>query len=255
MKRLAAILASLMIFALSASAVDRAPLANETLRYKLSYKWGLVQKNAGSATITLRVNGDRCSATLTGRTDPWADKFYKVRDTLRTTFSAKTMLPTRYERIAHEGGDYYAHDVVSFGRSGANVTAKTVAKRRTKKHPQLRTESYSLSGTGRSVDMLSVLYYLRSMNFDRMVRGQSENLTIFSGKKKENLRITYHGRERIKINGKHYDSYRVFFTFTSDGKKKSSDPIDAWISADASRIPLKIEGSLKIGKVRCIYAG
>lgn len=60
---------------------------------------------------------------------------------------------------------------------------------------------------------------------------------------------------KVKINGKNQDAYRIRFTFTTDGRKQSSEPIEAWISTDARHIPLLIEGSLKIGKVRCIYTG
>lgn len=225
---------------------------NEDLNYKISYKWGLVQKNAGTCCISLRVNGDRASVTLTGRTDPWADKIYKVRDTLCANFSLSTLKPTRYERIAHEN-DYYAHDIVEYTHSGNNVTAATTVIRRSDKKP-LRRENYKLTASGQAVDMLSVLYFIRRMDFNTMTRGQSKQLTIFSGKKKENLSIRYVGREDLKIGGKTYSAYRVAFTFTSDGKKKSSESISAWISANADRIPLKIEGSLKIGKVRCIYS-
>ncbi len=252
MKRLLLSLAAALVVALAAVAAPGSRFDNEDLNYNISYKWGLVQKNAGTCRISLRVNGDRASATLTGRTDPWADKIYKVRDTLRANFSLSTLKPSRYERIAHEN-DYYAHDIVDYTHSGNNVTAATTVIRRSDKKP-LRRENYRLSASGEAVDMLSVLYYIRLMDFANMVRGQSKQLTIFSGKKKENLSIRYINREDIKIDGRTYSAYRVAFTFTSDGKKKSSESISAWISTDARRIPLKIEGSLKIGKVRCIYS-
>ena len=31
--------------------------------------------------------------------------------------------------------------------------------------------------------------------------------------------------------------------------------MDAWISTDAQRIPLKLEGTLPVGKVQCFYTG
>ncbi len=41
----------------------------------------------------------------------------------------------------------------------------------------------------------------------------------------------------------------------SDGGKKTSDDMDAWISADARRIPVRLEGKLPVGKVHCVYTG
>ncbi len=34
---------------------------------------------------------------------------------------------------------------------------------------------------------------------------------------------------------------------------KTSDDMEAWIAAGSSRIPLKLEGKLPVGKVHCIY--
>lgn len=231
-----------------------ANLSNETLHYKVTYKWGVVQKDAGKATLTLRVNGNNCNATLVGRTDPWADKIYHLRDTLKSSFSKATCIPTRYERIAHEDGRY-AHDIVNISRSGQTFTGKCTRYRRAKKSNKTTQASTALSAQGMTVDMLSAFYYLRSLDFASMAKGHTTKANIFSGKKKEMLTITYKGQESVKINGKNRSAYRIRFTFTTDGRKQSSDPIEAWISTDSRHIPLLIEGALKIGKVRCIYTG
>ena len=229
-------------------------LTSETLNYKVSYKWGLVHKNAGTATLNLRVNGGTCHASVYGRTDSWADKFYKLRDTLTSTFSLATMMPTEYQRIAHEGGRY-AHDIVKFTRQGDNVTGNCTRFRRGKGETEVKKSATVLNARGMTVDMLSAFYYLRTLDFASMAKGHATTVNIFSGKKKELLNITYVGPETIKYDGKSHATYHVRFTFTSDGRKKSSDPIDAWISTDSRHIPLKLEGSLKVGKIRCFYTG
>ena len=86
-----------------------------------------------------------------------------------------------------------------------------------------------------------------------MKPGTKKSINIFSGKRKELLTFTYSGMDNVKINGKNHSAYKVTFTFTSDGRKESSDPIQAWVSTDEQRIPLKLIGKLKIGQVQCIY--
>ncbi len=86
-----------------------------------------------------------------------------------------------------------------------------------------------------------------------MKNGESITLNIFSGKRKELLHITFKGNDKVKLEDTTYPAYHLEFTFTSDGKKKTSGNINAWISADSRRIPLKLEGSLPIGKVQCFY--
>ncbi len=84
-----------------------------------------------------------------------------------------------------------------------------------------------------------------------MKEGQVSTINIFSGKRKELLTLKYLGRETIKYDNCKYDCYHISFIFTSDGKKKTSDDMEAWITAAPQRIPVKLEGKLPVGKVRC----
>lgn len=228
-------------------------LPNETLNYKVKYKWGLVQKQAGTAKIKLTQSGNFYHALATAKSDPWADKIYKLRDTLRSTMRANDFSPTRYEYIAHEDGKY-SHDIVTFHHSGNTVTGKCSRTRKPKNQTEAKTETRTLTANGMTVDMLSSYFYLRSLDYDKMTPGAKKSINIFSGKRKELLTFTYTGTETIKIDGKSHKAYKVTFTFTSEGKKKSSEPIEAWVSTDNLRIPLKLIGKLKIGQVQCIYA-
>ncbi len=227
----------------------------ETLHYKVNYHWGLIDKTAGRATFTLRQgSGGRSSAEMVARTEPWADHLYKVRDTLQTTFDTSTCLPYLYRRIAHEDGRY-ASDQVTFSKNGSSTSASCVRLRRGKKDKTTsRTES-TLSANGDAVDLLSSFYYLRHLDFTNMNAGDTKTINIFSGKRKEILKITYNGPAEIKIDGKKQQTILITFTFTSDQGKTTSKPIKAWLSTDASHIPLKLVGELKIGKVECIFTG
>lgn len=230
------------------------PLGNEALTYKVLYKWGLIQKKAGHGTLYLRDEGNRYVATLYARSEPWADKFYKVRDTLSSIMAKPTMLPIRYERIAHEGGRY-SHDIVNFTTKGQTVYGDCHRYRRAKKDTETSYANISLQAEGVTVDMVSSFYYLRTLDFKKLMPGTQKVINIFSGKRKELLKITYHGIENLKYDHKQCQAYYVTFTFTSDGKKETSDPIKAWISADDRLIPLKLIGKLKIGSVQILYTG
>lgn len=225
---------------------------SETLKYKVIYRWGLVNKQAGRATITVRHGTDgKSRAAMYAQTEPWADHFYKVRDTLLTTFRTDTRLPYSYTRIAHEGGSY-ANDKVLFSKNGSTTTATCVRLRRGKKDKTTTKAESNLSASGDAVDLLSSFYYLRGLDFRNMKLGQQHVINIFSGKRKEILKISYLGKESIKIDGKKTDTLKVTFTFTSENGKTTSAPIKAWLSTDDSHIPLKLEGELKIGKIQCI---
>ena len=228
----------------------------ERLNYKVVYRWGLVNKQAGRATFSLRQgSGGNVTATMYARTEPWADHLYTVRDTLISHFNPSTCLPSSYQRIAHEG-DRYANDKVTFFNNGTPTTSAKCVRLRKKKDSKTtdRSES-SLSAKGDAVDLLSSFYYLRNLNFSKMVKGTTKQLNIFSGKKKEILKIKYNGLEEIKIDGVKHKTHYVTFTFTSDQGKTTSKPIKAWLSIASDPIPLKLVGELSIGRVECIYTG
>lgn len=224
--------------------------SDETLHYVVFYKWGLIQKDSGDAVLKLTSHGDAYSIELTGRTKSWADKFYEVRDTLRASVQKRGFRPLIYERIAHEGGKY-AYDVVHYTYEEQNVNAK-VRKYRDRKG-EVSTSEATMTARGAAYDMLTVFYYLRTIDYANLEANKRLKTIMFSGSKKETLTLQCLGKEKIKLRDKiNRDAWHIRFNFTSSGGKKSSDDIDAWISADAARTPLLVEGSLPIGKVKAI---
>lgn len=227
--------------------------ADESLSYKVKYKWGLINKQAGHATLTLRNSGPDYVAQLTASSEPWADRFFQVRDTLNGVIQRHDFRPKFYEKIAHEGSED-KHDTVKFEYVGDSVIGHCT--RRVVKDGKERVNSrLRLGSTGTTVDMMSAYYYMRAIPYENWKSGQHEDITIFSGKRKETLTIRYHGIEDVKADKKTFRCYHITFIFTSDGGKKTSDDMDAWISADSRRIPVRLEGKLPVGKVHCIYTG
>ena len=226
---------------------------NESLRYVISYKWGMVHKDAGDAVLTLRNNGSNYNITLTARTKPWADKVFQVRDTLRSLIAKNGLKPISYVKSTHEGGKY-ARDVIKYTHAGQKVTAK--CDRVKVKKGKRTNSSITLTSTGASYDMLSIFYYLRSLDYKKMQKGTIYRATVFSGKQKETISIRNMGTSSVKLrDGRTLPAYHLRFNFTSDGKKKSSADMDTWISTDSRHIPLLLEGSLPVGKVKCYYVG
>ena len=222
---------------------------NESLSYRVMYKWGLINKQAGHATLTIRDKGDHFYARLVAASEPWADKFYCVRDTLNGTILKKGFRPGFYEKIAHEGSED-KHDTVKFSYSGNTVTGHCT-RRVVKKGELKKNEKRTLTDTGTTVDMLSSYYYMRSLPFESWKPGHKETINIFSGKQKETLTFDYRGIEVVQIGDKRYQCFHLTFVFTGDGGKKTSDNMDAWITPDAARIPVQLEGKLPVGKVKC----
>ena len=237
----------LMPFAASAA------FQNETLRYVISYKWGLVHKDAGDATLTLRNSGGNYNIILTAKTKPWADKIFTVRDTLRSVVKIAGLKPLTYTKTTHEGGKY-ARDVIKYSYAGRNVVAN--CDRIKEKKGKITKSHKRLSSSGPSYDMLSIFYYLRSINFEKMKKNTIYKATVFSGKQVETIAMRNMGVETIKLRDtRQVKAYHIRFNFTSNGKKKSSADMHTWISTDSRHIPLLLEGDLPVGKIKCYYIG
>jgi hypothetical protein len=243
------------IIATCGSTVMAWDVPNETLTYDVMYKWGLINKKAGSVSLTTtRSSSEKFRANLTGATAPWADRFYKVRDTLQGTIDRRTFLPYKYRKVSYEGGDF-GHDELSFTRSNNITKASVVHRTKHKKDTEETVITKELQATGPTVDMLSSFYYMRQLDYASMEKGHTVKLNVFSGRQKEILTIHFVGVEDVTIKKSSYPTYHITFTFTSGEGTKTSDNMDAWISTTASRIPLLMEGKLPIGKIRCFYSG
>lgn len=222
---------------------------NETLNYTITYKWGLIHKDAAKATMRLINSGDAYKITLTAKTLPWADKIFSVRDTLISNISKNNFRVKNYIKTTHEG-DRYAKDIINFSYGGSAVKG-SVKKYRQKKSEPMSVNSLTHTATGLTFDMLSVFYYLRTLDFENMATNHIHKVNILSGSHAEILTIRYAGIETIKLrNNTKVQAYKLKFSFTSDGKKKSSENMTAYISKDGKNIPLYLVGKLPIGEVR-----
>lgn len=252
MNEMKRIFALLVIFASVISVTCAKDFADETVNYKVMFKWGLINKQAGTVSIQLKNAGKHYQSELTAASAPWADRFYKVRDTLRCEIIRDGLKPTIYQKFAHEDKDYN-RDQVTYRREGDTVYGDCM--HRSIRNGNLRREvDTTLVATGMTLDMLTSFYYMRQLPYASWKPGQTTSVNIYSGRKKELLTIKYNGMETIETDGKLYDCYHITFIFTSGGKKKSSDDMSAWIDKNTS-IPIKLEGKLPVGSVRCFYTG
>ncbi len=114
MKRTISVIIAAIYLALScATSSAKTTFDDETLKYVITYKWGLITKDSGDATLSLKNQGSKYYIQLTGKTKPWADGLFKVRDTLVSVMDKAKFLPLSYTKVAHEG-DKYGKDVIEY---------------------------------------------------------------------------------------------------------------------------------------------
>lgn len=236
------------ILLLFVSADGKTTFDDETIKYVISYKWGLIHKDAGEATLNLKKNGQNYDIVLTAKTKPWADKIYQVRDTLKASVRVSDFKPLSYTKSTHEKGKYKRDEIV-YSHNGSQTTGKAKRYRYDKGKETVTTTL--LSASGPVFDMLTVFYYLRTLDYANLSSSKVYTATVFSGKMKETIKIKCLGKEKIKLKNKtEREAYHIQFNFTKDGGKKSSDNMDTWISTDSSHIPLYLTAKLPFGEIR-----
>ncbi len=255
MNKIVKIAFSIIVATLAFIAEAKIPTyTNERLQYRVTYKWGFIQKKAGSAEIKLTRDSTEFSAMLTARTQPWADRIFMVRDTLRGTMRLNDMAPTQYIKATHENG-VYRHDVLDYTYNPDNTITAKSKRYKKKKNAVTERSDTTLHAPMPGTDMLSVYYLVRRLPFESMAVGTVAYANIFSGKKIEDLAVKYAGIETVKLDEVEYNCYRIDFTFSSERLKDSSAPMRAWISTEGSRIPIKLEGELPVGKIQVLWEG
>lgn len=224
---------------------------DENLNYRVTYKWGFIQKQAGSANFMLRKTPQHYVAKLTARTQPWADHIFMVRDTIQGHMRLGDMAPLLYEKTTYEKNDY-RHDLLRYTYVGRNIHASSHRIKYNKsKKPNYADTTFVAPMPG--TDMLSVYYLVRRLPFETMKPGTVAKATIFSAQALEDLSVKYLGEEQVKLNGKVYDCYKIGFRFSSERLKDSSAPMWAWIEKTGQRIPVKLVGELAIGQIQVLW--
>lgn len=221
---------------------------NQTFNYVIQYKWGFIQKDAAKASLILKNNGSNCEIMLTASTLPWADKIFCVRDTLQSWINTSTLKPIKYIKTTHENGKY-KRDYLTFSYNGNKVTGK--CKRTKKVNGTTQTNTITNTVSGPTYDMLSIFYYIRTLDFASMSSNKAIKVNILSGSSPEIITIKNLGTENVSLpSGKSYNCYHIQFTFTSNNGSSVSAPMNTWITTDNLRIPIKLVGTLPIGKVQ-----
>ena len=114
------LLSHFLLFSFSQFLSAQCPVQNtafqdgERLEYKLFFNWKFIWKTAGSASMTTKMTtyqGKSAFQTdLITRTSGRIDKWFCMRDTLRSIFTPQ-VVPLFYRKGANEGGKYRVNEI------------------------------------------------------------------------------------------------------------------------------------------------
>jgi len=210
----------------------------EHLKFKLGWSIFTVAKAALSVTPGTYADQPALEISLQTRTNSFADAFYKVRNHSTSWIAADVTRAYEYRAIQMEGG--HDRDTQALFDT-TNLTARYINHLRGEE----RSPVAILPGT---FDPLGIVFFVRSIDFE-----VGDDLVIPTSNGKEFFYTIVHVVK--KVERKFGIGKREAFVLEPDIKdiggvfKRSPDGnIRFYISADAEKLPLRMESEVAVGK-------
>lgn len=229
----------------------------ETLTYDLYFKWGLVNTKAGTSTLittTDNYNGKNVyKMSLTAKSTGMANKVFSINDTL-STYMTKDLSPVAFRKNAKEGKDHTIENMTFTYNSSGGVSVHT---KRVKNGEQRFDEVINYNSC--VYDMVSVVFYARTLNFSNMKKGDETRVDFISGKRKTYMIIEYDGVENVKANdNKTYSCIKLVLSIMNANENAFEDKEEAmkvYITNDDNRMPVRLDSKLNVGSTRAMLKG
>jgi hypothetical protein len=222
--------------------------AGEALTYEVQYNWGKLWTDAGSVTFSVDHGVLNTKPVYyfkgEGGTYPKYDWFFKVRDKYEAWSNLGSMKPYKFVRQVQEGStvlyNHYAFD------QEANTAE---VKWFTSKRNQTGTDEIEYPEC--SFDVLSAIYYCRSIEFDQYEVNDTIPLTLILDKQVEKTWIRYTGKKVLTTREGKQVSCIVFQPLLIEGSIFSGgEEMQVWVSDDENKVPLYIESEIIIGTIK-----
>ena len=216
---------------------------NEKLTYKASYNMsGLLTQLAQVSMETELMKTSKntflhlsCEATTFSK---W-DTFFKIRDLYESYVNPQTLRPSLYKRSINEGG-YTKTEKYVFKADGKTINS--TSKRKNKPETQ---KTFTVGGA--TQDVVSILYKLRTVDFENYKNGQTKSFTIVFDEKEIPVVVKYMGKETVNAaNLGKVACYKISIA-AKTAVLKGKDQNVIWLTADAKKIPTLIRFSIPVG--------
>ena len=209
----------------------------EKLSYNVYYSVVGIYLKAGTATFTMssdRIDDEDVFHVVgEGATNPNYDWIFKVRDRYDSYFRTSDLKPVKFVRNINEG-KYKKREEITFNpQTNTAITNKGV---------------YQVPENVQ--DVISVMYYMRSINYDQNKAGDRIPFTMFMDDKVYNLSIRYMGKETVKTRYGKVKAIKLKPMLLKGSVFEGGEKMTIWVTDDANHIPLQVESTIAVGKVK-----
>lgn len=223
--------------------------SGERVTYRAVYNWGFIWINAGDVTFSMKDTIYNGIQSFHFESLGWSlkkyDWFYKVRDRFESIVSKDSLKPFWFLRDTYEGG-YITYNSYSFDYKTAELNISSYTSDRPSKQDvlPLRSNTY---------DVLSAIYYCRSINFEKLQVDQKIPLSMAIDNEIFDIYIRFLGRETITIHGgKTYTTFKFSAMLVKGTIFNGGEDLFVWVTDDKDHIPILVEAKILVGSVKAV---
>lgn len=224
--------------------------AGEELQYDMYYKYGILYTKAGSSSLSIHnttyKGKNAYKAALIAKSSGVVKKLMSISDTIHAYMTPR-LVPMAYSKDAHEGKDHTV-ERATYTYTPGKVTVRNINNRNGK----LRYDTLHVANDC-MYDVLSIIYYARTLNYDNMKKGDKVTVSFFAGRRKVSMDIEHHGIENIKANdNREYSCIKLVMMMNADAFTDKDEAMKVFMTNDPNKIPVRIDSKLKVGSTRVI---
>lgn len=217
----------------------------EQMEYKVHYGF----LNAADAVMKVKpqyekTQGKECyHIVVKGRTIGMFDLLMRVRDEFGSYIDKDLLAPRKFYRKIEEGR-YRKHEIVDFDVENRKATVLNYNdKKKEWKEPE-EFDTYQ-----EAQDLVSGYYYLRTLDFDKYVKGDTIDIKVFFDDENAIFQMLYLGKESVKTKIGRYNALVISPIMPKNSIFDGKDAIRVWLSDDENKIPLKVKAQMFIGAI------
>lgn len=161
---------------------------------------------------------------------PFFDAFFKVRDENKSWVDAKKFHSLAFEQKIREGR--YKRD------------RRTVYDQNN--HTAVNEKDVRFDVPENVLDVLGAFYWVR---LQELAPGTTVTVDVNCRLKNYKMNVKIHGREKIKINGKKYNTIVVEPDLQDSGIFMQKGAVLIWLTDDEYHIPVKMKSKIAVGSI------
>jgi len=165
--------------------------------------------------------------------------FYKVRDRYETFLDEEAIVPWLFIRRVDEGG-YIIEQDVNFNHYNNTTQFKNLKKK----------TSNTSSIPPHTQDILSSIYYMRTIDFTDAKEGDSYPVTFTLDDTVYTTKVFYMGKETLKTSMGTFNTFKVKPMVLTGNVFKDPFPMMLWVTDDENKIPVFAKSQILVGSIK-----